>query len=267
MARTLAEARGNDADAWDVRLMHADPAEVYNCVRCGTLWRVGDYTDLEQRYVDERYEPAELAWLHERGREDLGLHLEWFGGNGVRPGATVFEVGCYVGSFLWTAQCLGAEAWGIDPNPAMVAFCRTLGLHAEQASLEAHQTDDACVDVVALLKCLDQMVDPEAALRSCRRMLRPDGHLLMSTPDADWLRSLYTHPARRGTDTARRQLVFGLPFLRCYRVPGIAQLLERVGLELTSVRTTPSSPWIHLAARPVPVGPIQLHPADLARCR
>ena len=72
---------------------------------------------------------------------------------------------------------------GIDIAPSAVAAVRARGFRAETTVLPAIPHPDAAFDVVVCTETLEHVSDARATLREIRRVLRPDGRLLLSVPD------------------------------------------------------------------------------------
>jgi len=72
---------------------------------------------------------------------------------------------------------------GVDIAPSAVAAVRARGFRAETTVLPAIPHPDAAFDVVVCTETLEHVSDARATLREIRRVLRPDGRLLLSVPD------------------------------------------------------------------------------------
>jgi dolichyl-phosphate beta-glucosyltransferase len=114
-----------------------------------------------------------------------------------------------------------ASMLGWDPGHLMVVESdeglvrqahRRHGLCGLQAHVDVLPLADGAVDAVCLLDVLEHLADPVAALREARRVLSPDGRLVINVPAHEWLRSdaddflghvrRYTRPALRAELTA-----------------------------------------------------------------
>jgi ubiquinone/menaquinone biosynthesis C-methylase UbiE len=107
-------------------------------------------------------------------------------------GRTVIDLGCGMGTFTIEAALRGGLAVGIDPAPAAVRAARDVAI-AEAADRAAFvQSDavalplaDAAADVVLAADLTEHLDDVTLArmLREAARVLRPDGALVLYTPD------------------------------------------------------------------------------------
>lgn len=108
----------------------------------------------------------------------------------LAPGERVLDVACGTG----VVARLAAERVGstgavsaVDLNPAMLAVARTVpsrgaAIQWLETSAESMPLPDASYDVVFCQLGLQFIPDRLAALAEMRRVLAPDGRLLMSTP-------------------------------------------------------------------------------------
>lgn len=103
----------------------------------------------------------------------------------------ILDVGC--GDGAATAQaaraCPGHEVIGMDWSGEAVKRAASYGLTVVQGSVDSPGLPiaDASVDVVVFSEIIEHLVDTDAALGELRRVLRPGGTLLLSTPNlAAW---------------------------------------------------------------------------------
>ena len=102
-----------------------------------------------------------------------------------RTGA-LLDVGCASGMFLQQAAAEGWTVTGIEPSSRL---CR----EAEETldgtgqvlctTLEAARLHPSSFDAVTLWDVLEHVPDPVGALRQCRELLRPGGHVFVNVPD------------------------------------------------------------------------------------
>lgn len=105
------------------------------------------------------------------------------------PGERVLDVACGTGvATRAAAEAVGAEGRvaGLDPNPGMLEVAR--GVEAphpiewHQASAESMPLPDDTFDLVLCQMGLQFVSNKRAALREMRRVLVPDGRLVLNVP-------------------------------------------------------------------------------------
>ncbi|MEU0395292.1 class I SAM-dependent methyltransferase [Streptomyces sp. NPDC006208] len=110
---------------------------------------------------------------------------------GASPGQLVVDVGCGDGSAAATAAPLlaGHRIVGVDWSQDALRRARPRLGHVVRGELEhgGLPLADGCADAVLFSEVIEHLVDPDRALDELRRILRPGGHLMLSTPNlAAW---------------------------------------------------------------------------------
>ena len=104
----------------------------------------------------------------------------------VGAGAAVLDLGCGEGLFASALTDQGARVVAVDvvAEPLRRAGERDPRLDLRLAPLEGPlPLDDETIDVAWLGETIEHVPDPVGTLHEVRRVLRPQGHLLLSTPD------------------------------------------------------------------------------------
>jgi len=129
---------------------------------------------------------------------------------GVR--GRILDLGCGTGGVL---QHLGefGTAIGLDPAPEASQYCRRRELAMVVGSGMELPFGDASFDAVVALDVIEHVPDDVSLLREARRVLRPNGALLVTVPALPWLWSAHdevNHHYRRYTRaTLQQSLVAG----------------------------------------------------------
>lgn len=102
--------------------------------------------------------------------------------------ASMLDVGCGDGFFLKHAeQILGRECdlHGVDYSQYRLAKARELPFAFKQANIETEGLpyDPQAFDLVYAAELIEHLVNPDYFLEECWRVLKPDGYLLISTPN------------------------------------------------------------------------------------
>lgn len=94
----------------------------------------------------------------------------------------ILDVGCGSGFFM---LMLGRGVTGLD-DVENVEVCRRRGLQAYSVDLEKDRFPfkDESFDVATCLEVLEHLEDPRNALDEIFRVLKPNGYLLISTPNS-----------------------------------------------------------------------------------
>lgn len=105
------------------------------------------------------------------------------------------EVGVGTGRFA----CSLGIAEGIDPSPRMIEIAARRGVKVREGNAENLPFQDGSFDGVLMALALCFVASARQALKECRRVLLPDGRLLLGTVPADgpWGRE-YIRKASKG---------------------------------------------------------------------
>jgi ubiquinone/menaquinone biosynthesis C-methylase UbiE len=109
-------------------------------------------------------------------------------------GRTVLDVACGPGLYSEHLAARGAKVIGLDQSSRMVELCRqrvpTGEFRVHDLAEPIDWLPNHSVDLVLFALALEYVDDRTSALRELRRVLRPDGALVLSRqhPTGDWLR-------------------------------------------------------------------------------
>lgn len=105
----------------------------------------------------------------------------------LRSGEAVLDVGCGTGALLAAlAETFpGTRRVGVDPSPEMLGVARAR-LQSSAALCQGRAEDlpfrDGAFDLVVSTSVLHHLAEPDTALREMRRVLKPQGRLVIT----DW---------------------------------------------------------------------------------
>jgi demethylmenaquinone methyltransferase/2-methoxy-6-polyprenyl-1,4-benzoquinol methylase len=202
------------------------------------------------------------------GRYDRGIRLltlgkadalrDWLASH-FQSGWRVLDLGAGTGALALQAVSRGAEVVAIDVNPAMLDIARR---RAEAAGLEERITwremgvaemddfPDRTFDGISAGLCFSELSRDERryALRQARRILRPEGRLLLldeMRPDSPLHRLLYAV-----VRIPLGALTWLLTQTSTHPLPDLGVLLEQLGFEVVEQRTALLGSLVAVVARP-----------------
>ena len=98
-------------------------------------------------------------------------------------GSRVLDIGTAGGAFLEAAEKFGFQAFGLEPSADLVQRGQKRGLQIQQGTIEKHTFAPHSFDMVCLWDVIEHLPDPLNALREAKKLLKPDGVLLINFPD------------------------------------------------------------------------------------
>jgi 2-polyprenyl-6-hydroxyphenyl methylase/3-demethylubiquinone-9 3-methyltransferase len=157
-----------------------DPAEI---ARFDAL--AADWWDAKGKFAPlHRFNPARLTFLktalvqHFQRDERLAQPL---------AGLSLLDVGCGGGLVAEPMSRLGATVTGVDAGTATIEAARRhsqgmgLVIDYRTATVEELGNEDLRFDIVLALEVIEHVVDSEAFLKACKRLLKPGGVLAVAT--------------------------------------------------------------------------------------
>lgn len=166
----------------------------------------------------------------------------------LEPRREVAEVGSFTGyAAAQYAGVSGVERMQcFDLSPAAVERCRGRGLQADVWNADGQRcpAKDASLDVVVAADVIEHLVNTDGFLSELHRILRPGGHLVVSTPNlAFWLSRLrlllgrvpWSYPGVSSTVSVDRAI--DLNHLRINTHTEWTNLIERSGFEILATET------------------------------
>lgn len=159
------------------------------------------------------------------------------------PQGKLLDVGCGDGSYIQYMRVLGWDVKGVDFDPEAVSNARARGLMVQLGDLAQQQYPDNTFDVITINHVIEHVPEPLGLLQECRRILKPDGKLVVATPNASsWGHRLYG-PDWRGLEPPRH--------LHIFTPTSLAVLSEQAGLCIIDLSTRAGSAKLFLASRSI----------------
>ena len=160
----------------------------------------------------------------------------------VAVGERVLDVGCGEGWFASELACAGASVVGIDVAREPLRRARERDPELDLRVVDDDgpwPLDDAGFDVVWAGETIEHVADTTGWLSEVRRVLRPGGRLLLSTPDHGRLRVLLLALSRRAFEAHFDPRA---DHLRYYTRAGLTGLLGEFGFQEVVVRAASGPP-------------------------
>ena len=167
------------------------------------------------------YQVEESHWWHRGRRRIIESFVKEICKSFKVDRPRILDVGCGTGGNLTLLSQFG-DAEGVDVSPEALEFCRQRGLkNVHLGAAEKLPFEDGTFDLVTALDVVEHLDDDVAGLREFRRVLRPEGRILLFVPTFMFLWGVQddvSHHRRR------------------YRLPELREVVEQAGFEVE--RTT-----------------------------
>lgn len=178
---------------------------------------------------------AFLSYIAPPLREIVGSSVRWLKAS---ENGRLLDVGCGNGRFLDQMRQLGWNVTGIEPDGEAVSVaCEKFGLEVFQGSLEKARFANGHFDAITMNNVIEHAPDPIELLRECCRVLKPNGEIVVVTPNIKSLGHNVFGENWRGLEVLRHLFLFTPQALRA--------CAESAGLDVQELRTTAiSAPWM-----------------------
>lgn len=147
-----------------------------------------DETDFygKQYWLNHQNQDLGFPDIYSRARNDLTeRNLHWLKTllKYQLPPAKLMEIGCSHGSFVALAKLAGYQSNGMEMSPWVVDFGQNcFDIKVELGPIENTDLPSESFDVIALMDVLEHLPDPVSTMQHCLALLKPDGFLLIQTP-------------------------------------------------------------------------------------
>jgi 2-polyprenyl-3-methyl-5-hydroxy-6-metoxy-1,4-benzoquinol methylase len=207
------------------------------------------------------FEPHQLDWTPEHvrrfwdysstqpGIEDayfakaVGKSLVKLVGGKIRIGSAA-DIGCGRGDLIEILLNSGHGAYGVDQSPASVEqvqerFAGRAGFRGAARSDGKIQLPDASVDTAFMLEVVEHLADDalSSLLGEAQRIIRPGGHLVLTTPNDEVLGQSQTMCPECGSIFHRMQHV------RSWSAEGLSRRAADAGFRTVWVEATVLAPY------------------------
>jgi SAM-dependent methyltransferase len=158
-------------------------ADIVRCSACGhmQLERFPETAVLAEAYGDAASEDYLAEEAGQRATAAAALErIERYG-----PRGRLLDLGCWVGFLLAEARDRGWQTVGVEPSSFAAAYARDrLDLDVHHSDLFEAPLEPASFDVVVMGDVIEHLVDPGAALARVFELLRAEGLVYLTLPDA-----------------------------------------------------------------------------------
>jgi len=239
---------------FDDRYGYPGTFQLFVCETCGhrSLKTQMDAQQISELYT--RYYPRSSFDLNTWSppRETTRLASWW---NGLRasafrwvpPNVRVLDVGCGLGEALGYHRARGCEAHGVEADRNIARVAERHGLDIKVGLFDAANYEPASFDVVTLDQVIEHMPDPQAVLQGVHRVLKTNGMLVLSTPNANgWGARVF----------GQRWIHWHAPYhLQFFSAQSLSHTAAQAGFRLERRITVTNAAWLdyqwqHLAAYP-----------------
>ena len=120
----------------------------------------------------------------------------------------LLDVGCGAGHGMETLERYGWKTTGTDFDPLAIANAKSKGFDVYLGELEDQNFAENSFDAVLLSHVIEHVPHPIQLLTECHRVLKPGGHLIVITPNANSAGHRQFGQSWRGLEVPRHLQIF-----------------------------------------------------------
>ena len=197
------------------------------CNDCGLIWRSEDSVSLEKEYDQSYFDSKNYADRRAHKVEKSGWLIDIARRSNSKI-ENLLEIGCSIGYTLEAAKKRDINHLGIDISEYAVSFCQSIGLNAEQTSLEELVASGNKYQLVFMQHVLEHFQNPFETLKTCFDLLDKKGCLVILVPNSSYNRA----KRLRGKHRFYSKEGVGLEHFVYFNYKNMKKVLESVGFEL-----------------------------------
>jgi SAM-dependent methyltransferase len=193
----------------------------------------------------------------------------------LRPAGRLLDIGAASGILVEEALAMGYKAEGIEPSTWLQGVAQRKGLPVYSGVFPSPRTNGP-YDVVTIVDVIEHVTEPLELLQAVRKVLAPDGLLLIVTPDVNSVSA---------TLLGWRWWHYRIAHIGYFNRRTLTTLLERAGfatvqsgrpvwyfsLDYLAERITSYLPWVSRLSRPEFLKrttiPVNVHDSLYVLCR
>lgn len=198
--------------------------DLYECAACAAQW----WNPLKHPGRDFYEEAYDMVGSH--GHTAIGWGNTQLLNSSI-PKGKLLDIGCCSGDFIHEAQSKGFDVWGIDISRRTINQAKALyglkNVYPEKIEDFSARRDIPKFDVVTFFEVIEHIEAPYEFIQDAKKVLRPGGYMILSTPDRDCVRfGWHDHPPQHIFKWNERVL---------------RQMLEKQGFDVVTVKREPMS--------------------------
>lgn len=242
-------------ELFDDRYGYDGEFTLYGCKDCSHIWLDCSFTPEQLSNLYSTYypyyppKPIESGTKPgERKRRERRLtsnpFYEWLYGKSsyasqwVPKNVRLLDIGCGVGEGFNYHIARGCDVYGIEANEKARSIIEKSGYKIHIGLFDPHLYEPGFFDYVTMDQVLEHMVNPLVTIQGISRLLKPQGKLIITTPNAKgWGAKIFR----------KRWIHWHAPYhLHFFSRQSIEYLAYQAGFEIISYLTVTHSAWLNM---------------------
>jgi len=231
-------------DLYDDRYAYPGIFKLYKCTSCN------------HRFLDHHFTPSDLGNLYSNYYPRSEMKIEdytelqfqhgfksWLNGEKrsaftyVPKNVRVLDIGCGFGQSLGYHKHRGCEVFGVEADENIKRVADKFGFSVKVGLFDPKDYSLDFFNYVTMDQVIEHVTDPSEVLTGIASILKPGGHAVLSTPNANgWGAWLFGY----------KWINWHAPYhLQHFSKKSLTQIVKKAGLEIESISTVTSSEWLY----------------------
>lgn len=144
-------------------------------------------------HIKDKLKQEEIIMAYDKLHSEVGMSEEFYSNTVENSlpflGNYILDVGCGNGRIIELVQNFKTQSTvvGIEPSLNMCLNCRSKKLNVVRSVSENLPFKENTFDAIFITEVLERLVKPEVSLKELSKVLKKRGHLILVTPNKNWL--------------------------------------------------------------------------------
>jgi len=231
-------------EVYDDRYGYPGCFSLLKCPECSHTFLDGAFSTEALRNLYSNYYPRSTFDVKNyRPYQEVKGFGAWFDGamsatfRWVPRNVRILDIGCGFGESLGYHQARGCDVYGVEADENIRRVADRFGYKVHVGLFDSNVYEGNFFDYVTMSQVIEHVTDPVETLNGIKRILKPEGVAILSTPNANgWGARVF----------GRRWINWHVPYhLQFFSVRSMRLAAERAGLVLERTMTITPSAWLH----------------------
>jgi len=229
---------------YDDRYGYAGLFDLMTCKGCGHIFLKQDFTPEQLTDLYSNYYPRSQFDIgsYQAHQEKEGF-MAWLDGlkssafRWVPKNVRVLDIGCGFGESLGYHAARGCDVYGVEADENIRRVADKFGYNVHVGLFDSNIYELEFFDCITMDQVMEHVTDPVATLEGISRILKSDGKVILTLPNAHgWGAKLF----------GKKWINWHTPYhLQFFSKASMQKMAEGAGLEIESVKTITASAWLH----------------------
>lgn len=229
---------------YDDRYGYPGKFTIFKCISCGHISLVNNFSSEFFINLYTNYYPRSTFDLSNyKPYSEAHSFKSWLDGENSNPfrwvpkNVRILDIGCGFAESLGYHKSRGCDVYGVDADENIIRVGTKFDYKVHHGMFDYTLYEENFFDYVTLAQAIEHMNDPIGTLKDIRKILKPGGLLLLSTPNAcGWGARIFRH----------LWINWHVPYhIQWFTISSMNTAAKKSGFMIENLSTITSSTWLH----------------------